>query len=123
MLTPQGMRNRDEGGTETRVDADQQPGIAAAASLFSSLFALDFAALAQNFSLFDAGTPDAWTIGLRPKQAGLASVFREARISGGDHVREVDMIDGHGDRTEIRLSEIELLKAGLTKQQQAGFDR
>jgi hypothetical protein len=121
VLTRDGMRNRDEGGTEMKISAAEQPGIAAASRIFFALFALDLKALATDFETFGVGTPAQWQIGLRPRAAALAAVFKDARLDGGDEVRSIELRDAHGDRTDILLSGVELPKQPLTPEQRARY--
>lgn len=121
VLTREGMRNRDEGGTELKISSAEQPGIAAAARIFFALFSLDLKALASDFETFGSGTPSQWEIGLRPKVAALSAVFRDARLDGGDDVRSIELRDAHGDRTDILVSSVELPKQGLTPEQRGRF--
>ena len=121
VLTREGMRNRDEGGTEVKVTAAEQPGIAAAARIFFALFSLDLPTLSADFETFGTGTPAQWQIGLRPRAKALAAVFRDARVLGGDDVQSIELRDANGDRTDIALSSVELAKQGLTPEQRGRF--
>ena len=118
ILTREGARSRDEGGAETRVSADQQPGVAVAARIFFALFALDFEALAKDFDTYGmptgAGKSAGWQVGLRPKLAAMSAVFREAVIDGAGHANRIELRDAHGDHTEILFPEVSILTDGLS---------
>ena len=118
ILTREGARSRDEGGAETRVSADQQPGVAVAARIFFALFALDFEALAKDFDTYGmptgSGKSTGWQVGLRPKLAAMSAVFREAVIDGAGHANRIELRDAHGDRTEILFPEVSILTDGLS---------
>ncbi len=118
ILTREGARSRDEGGAETRVSADQQPGVAVAARIFFALFALDFEALAKDFDTYGmptgSGRSAGWQVGLRPKLAAMSAVFREAVIDGAGHANRIELRDAHGDRTEILFPEVSILTDGLS---------
>jgi hypothetical protein len=125
ILTRDGARSRDEGGAETGVGAEQQPGVAVAARIFFALFALDFEALSKDFDLYGmpAGAPAAgWQVGMRPKLAAMSAVFRQALIEGAAHADRIVLEDAHGDRTEIRLPEVQVLGTGLTADDRHHFD-
>jgi hypothetical protein len=126
ILTRSGARSRDEGGSETRVDAAQQPGVAVAARIFFALFALDFDTLARDFDTYGIVTGSSaaagWQVGLRPKQAALSAVFRQAVIDGAAHATRIELQDAHGDRTEILLPEVTVLSDGLTAADRQRFD-
>lgn len=118
ILTREGARSRDEGGAETRVSADQQPGVAVAARIFFALFALDFEALSKDFDTYGIATGTGkgagWQVGLRPKLAAMSAVFREAVIDGAAHANRIELRDTHGDRTEILFPEAGVLTDGLS---------
>jgi hypothetical protein len=109
ILTREGARSRDEGGTETRVRAEDQPGVAVAARIFFALFALDFEALSRDFDTYGAPAGKAWQVGLRPRQAALLAVFSEALIEGSAQAERIELRDPHGDRTEIVFPEVSSL--------------
>ena len=118
ILTREGARSRDEGGAETRISADDQPGVAVAARIFFALFALDFEALSKDFDTYGiptgSGKTAGWQVGLRPKLAAMAAVFRESVIDGTQNANRIELRDAHGDRTEILLPEVTLLSDGLS---------
>jgi len=118
ILTREGARSRDEGGAETRINADEQPGVAVAARIFFALFALDFEALSKDFDTYGmptgTGKSAGWQVGLRPKLAAMSAVFREAVIDGTQHANRIELRDAHGDRTEILLPEVSILTDGLS---------
>jgi hypothetical protein len=121
VLTPTAMSQTDEGGKAIKLDAATQPAVRAAAGIFMALFAVDLKALDKDFQLF--GQPGAkegqWLLGLRPKNTALNAVFTQAVISGAAQVRQVELRDGHGDRTVIELIDTELLARPPTKQELA----
>lgn len=105
LLTPQGMTQRDEGAETLRLNADQ-PAVRVVGSIFLALFTLNVTALSQNFDLYGHKLTDKWTIGLKPKSSTVASVFKQAVISGQRNVEQVTLTDQHGDRTVIDLQAI-----------------
>ena len=117
VLTPQGMSQTDEGGRALKLSSDQQPALRVAARIFMALFAVDLKALDGEFNLFGIGTAGGWQLGLRPKNAALAQVFTEGIVSGGAHVRQVELRDAHGDRTVIELLDTQLLARAPTDQE------
>jgi hypothetical protein len=126
ILTREGARSRDEGGSETRVSAADQPGVAVAARIFFALFALDFEALSKDFDTFGMATGGGknagWQVGLRPKSAAMAAVFRESVIEGRQRADRIELRDAQGDRTEIALPEVTVLSGGLTAADKQRFD-
>ena len=75
--------------------------------MFFALFALDVERLADSFELFGDSSGERWRVGLRPRAGGLAQVFNQAVISGGETVERIELSSAGGDRTEIELSGVE----------------
>lgn len=118
VLTPTEAFQRDEGGVAIKVDA-AQPAVRAAAGIFMALFSIDLKSLNQDFRLYGVPTPSGWQMGLKPKRAAMAAVFAQAIISGAAQVQEIELTDSRGDRTVIRLSEVELLQREATVAERA----
>jgi hypothetical protein len=114
ILTREGARSRDEGGTVTRIGTADQPGVTVATRIFFALFALDFDVLSKDFDIYGTPRDDGWQIGLRPKSAAMSAVFREAVIDGARYAHKIELRDAQGDRTEILLPEVNVLTKGLT---------
>ena len=114
LLTQQGMIQRDEGKETLRVASQDQPGVRVIADIFLALFTLDVATLSTSFDLYghtskqSQASPQVsqWTVGLKPKSNAAASLFKHAIISGDKDVRQVVLVDQHGDRTVIDLQAI-----------------
>lgn len=104
ILTNEGIVQRDEGAQTMRLSADGQPAVRMIADVFLALFTLDVGNLGRNFDLYGKSQGDRWIIGLRPRSNAIASVFREATVTGAADVEQVVLIDTHGDRTVIDLS-------------------
>lgn len=122
ILTPTSMVQLDGGTTAIRISAEQQPGLRVVGDVFFSIFALDPAALAANFSLYGkAGKRGAWVMSLRPKNAALASAISAAVISGNARVEKVELWDAHGDQTEIILTTGKVKARALTPEEAALF--
>jgi outer membrane lipoprotein-sorting protein len=123
VLTQNGLLQSDQGAESLRLSAHEQPSVRVIASVFFALFTLDVDALEKNFALFaHANNPDArWTLGLRPKGNAIASVFKEAIVSGTTDVERIVLIDKRGDRTEIELRNVKYV-ATASKQVRALFE-
>jgi hypothetical protein len=122
VLTRSGMTMRAESAETVELSAQDQPAVRAAAEIVFALFALDLETLEQRFLLFAAGTPADWQVGLRPRDAVTASVFRQAVISGSGQVERVVLEDAAGDRTEVHLSDVAARSAPLSASERANFD-
>jgi hypothetical protein len=105
ILTRDGMTQRDAGATPIKLSSQQQPALRVVADVFLSLFALDLRLLSENFDTF--GMPDAqgWQLGLVPHAGALGGVVARVTIHGKTRVDHVDLVDSHGDRTELLLSD------------------
>jgi hypothetical protein len=106
LLTQQGMVQRDEGAETLRVSTNDQPAVRVIADIFLALFTLDVATLSSSFDLYGQKNNARWIIGLKPKSSAIASVFKQAVVSGGKDVEQVVVTDQHGDRTVIDLHAI-----------------
>jgi hypothetical protein len=122
VLTRDGMTMRAESAETVELSTQDQPGVRAAAEIVFALFALDLETLEHRFLLFAAGTPGQWQIGLRPRDAVTAAVFRQAVISGSRQVERVVLEDAAGDRTEVHLSDVAARSAPLSASERAHFD-
>jgi outer membrane lipoprotein-sorting protein len=123
ILTGNGMTQRDEGGDTLHVSVADQPALSVVSRVFFALFALDFDALSQDFTMTGlAGAGDAsWQLRLAPKTAALGSVFRQALVTGGATVKSVRLEDANGDVTEIALRDVQYDPQGLTADERRRF--
>lgn len=122
VLTGAGMTQRDEGGDTLHISVADQPALTVVSRVFFALFALDFDALSQDFSMSGqspAGAP--WQLVLKPKTAALGSVFRQALVSGDATVKAVRLEDANGDVTEIALQDVQYDRNGVTAEERSRF--
>jgi outer membrane lipoprotein-sorting protein len=122
VLTANGMTQRDEGGDTLHVSVADQPALTVVSRVFFALFALDFDALSQDFTMVGTsgrGTP--WELRLTPKTAALGSVFRQALVTGDATVQSVRLEDANGDVTEIDLRDVQYDPTGLTADERRRF--
>jgi hypothetical protein len=106
LLTQQGMVQRDEGTETLHVSSNDQPAVRVIADIFLALFTLDVATLSSSFDLYGQKNNARWIMGLKPTSSAVASVFKQAVVSGGKDVEQVVLTDQHGDRTVIDLHSI-----------------
>ena len=106
ILTRQGLVQRDEGAETLRLSSDEQPAVRVIANIFLALFTLDLSTLDSTFELYGEKQNAHWTIGLKPKSTAVASVFKQATVSGGKEVQEIVLTDKHDDRTVIDLQSV-----------------
>lgn len=87
-------------------DVPQQQGNAQI-RLFLSLLAGDWAALQDSFALSADGDPNAWTLTLTPENATLKQVMQQIVVRGDKIIREIDISETQGDRSELRFENVE----------------
>lgn len=123
ILTPNGMTQRDEGGDTLHVSVADQPALTVVSRVFFALFALDFDALSQDFTMSgsDGGKAAGWQLRLQPRTAALGSVFKQALVTGDATVKSVRLEDANGDVTEIELRDVQYDAKGLTADERRRF--
>jgi outer membrane lipoprotein-sorting protein len=122
ILTEGGMTQRDEGGETLHISVADQPALTVVSRVFFALFALDFNALSQDFTMTGTDAPGApWQLTLRPKTAALGSVFRQALVTGDATVTSVRLEDANGDLTEIALRDVQYDPKGMTPDERRRF--
>lgn len=123
-LTPQGVLQDDAGAPQNSVRNGGHA--AAAASMFFALFALDLETLARRFDLFfmepEAAPKKQWVLGLRPRDAAVATWFSRAILRGDQRVEQVSLFEPGGDRTEIDLQATALPLSSLTLAERQRFE-
>jgi len=122
ILTSDGMTQRDEGGETLRISVADQPALTVVSRVFFALFALDFDALSQDFTMTGADDRSAhWQLTLAPRTAALRSVFRQAIVMGDSTVKSVRLEDANGDVTQIELHAVQYDAKGLTADERRRF--
>jgi hypothetical protein len=74
--------------------------------LILALLSGDGDALAADFTLQLAGSAEAWTLSLTPRGALLGQIFSQVRLSGGQAVEQIEIVETQGDRTLMRLEQV-----------------
>ena len=99
-----------------------QPALTVVSRVFFALFALDFDALSQDFTMAGAdGGKTGWQLRLAPRTAALGSVFKQALVSGDATVKSVRLEDANGDVTEIELRDVQYDPKGPTADERRRF--
>jgi hypothetical protein len=112
-------------GTARRLgnaDASGADAMHAAIRMLSALLTLDVDALAATFDLFGDDTDGRWSVGLKPRAQDVATLVRDATISGARQVETVELHDANGDRTEIEFHDA-TYAAVPSAADQAHFDK
>jgi outer membrane lipoprotein-sorting protein len=122
ILTESGMTQRDEGGETLRISVADQPALTVVSRVFFALFALDFSALSQDFTMSAVDAPGApWQLVLKPRTAALGSVFHQALVTGDSTVKSVRLEDANGDVTEIALRDVQYDPKEMTADERRRF--
>lgn len=121
ILTHDGITQRDEGGESLRISAADQPALTVVSRVFFALFALDFDALSQDFTMHGVDSKPQWTLTLTPRTAALGSVFKQALIRGDATVASVTLEDANGDSTVIDLRDVTYDPKGLSADERRRF--
>ncbi len=103
VITGAGITRKHDDMSPAAAATASQPAQQAVARIFFSLFALDFDALARDFSLFGEQTNGQWRVGLKARRAALGRVFKDAVLAGSTAADTIVLRDAGGDRTEITL--------------------
>jgi hypothetical protein len=125
ILSGGGMVQRSAGVEAANVSGDQQPELRLASSIFFALFTLDIEALSHTFDLYGVSDHNRWQLGLRPKSAAMATLFKDALISGGANVERVLLYESNGDTTEINLRDLRSEQTELkpAERERLGFSK
>lgn len=108
------LSRQPDGSQRVEVDARQQPAMRSVNAVMFSLMSGDVGALSSRFDLAAQALPgDAWKLVLKPKSAALAKAFASIELQGDRYVRQVDIVEGNGDRTRLRFVELRETPARL----------
>lgn len=89
--------------------------------LFLSVLQGDQQGLREEFDLQLSGTEQDWLLTLLPRSLLLKQVFQRIEVRGNQHVRSIELLESQGDRTLMRMMEIEP-STELKTDEQAAFD-
>ncbi len=124
VITRERILSRDGAGNgRVEADASQQPALRQVNAMMFALMGGDVSALASRFDIDAQALPgDAWSLTLKPKSAGLAKAFTRIDLQGDKYVREVDIVEGGGDRTVLKFVDLSEAPAQLTADEAQRFD-
>ncbi|MBV7433620.1 outer membrane lipoprotein carrier protein LolA [Cardiobacteriaceae bacterium TAE3-ERU3] len=74
--------------------------------LFLSLLGGDWDELESGFTLEAQGDIDGWTLTLIPKYSTLQQVLEKIVVRGDQIIREIDISEAQGDRSELHFSDV-----------------
>lgn len=89
--------------------------------LFLSVLQGDQQGLREEFDLQLSGVEQDWLLTLLPRSLLLKQVFQRIEVRGDQHVRSIELFESQGDRTLMRMLEVES-GTELEADEQAVFD-
>ncbi|WP_341675756.1 outer membrane lipoprotein carrier protein LolA [Niveibacterium sp. SC-1] len=104
-----------------RLSADKEPAVRAINGVMFALLAGDVGELEKRFSVSGKVEAGRWSLKLVPRDSALGQVITRIDLSGQRFVETVDMEDGNGDRTHIRMLDSQPADS-LGKAEAAQFD-
>ncbi len=117
------LSRQPDGRVKIELDGSRQPALAAVNAMLLALVSGDVQALSVHFDANAVLEPGvAWRMRLVPRSASLSKVFVEIKMSGDQHVREVEIAETGGDRTRLRFIGFKTVPAQLTRDEAALFD-
>ncbi|MBW9461331.1 outer membrane lipoprotein carrier protein LolA [Kluyvera sp. EC_51] len=104
------------------ITAENNPQMFQFNHLLRALFQADRTVLEQNFRVEfkDMGEGN-WTLRLTPTTTPLDKIFATINLAGKDYLERIALNDKQGDRTEIALSQHQLMPAQLTDDERQRF--
>ncbi len=120
-ITGAGITRKYDDVSHAAAGRVSQPAQQTVARIFFNLFALDFDALARDFSLFGERIGGQWRVGLRARRAALGRVFKEAVLAGSTAADSIVLDDAGGNRTEITLHNLIFSSKPLPADDRARF--
>lgn len=103
------LRVADQWQLQTKQDAANRQ-----SRLFLAVLAGDQQGLEEDFSFALSGDEHGWQLVLTPKALLLQQIFTQIVIKGADYVRSIELHETQGDRTLMRMENVEqyrMLKA------------
>lgn len=85
------------------LDASKEPTVRVINSVLFALLAGDIEVLRTQFDVAGAVKADGWNLELKPKTKGLAAVLTRITLAGDRFVRHLELTEGTGDVTVIRV--------------------
>jgi len=106
-LTRSSITQEQGGQVLFKLSADREPAVRAMSEILLPLFGANFSQLEKHFHISGEVAGKSWRVVLDPIPAVLLQVFRQIRLEGTSHIQRVELMDGNGDRTEIRFSRVQ----------------
>lgn len=102
-VTPRELLQKDARGQTTRLSTDKEPVVATVSQVLMAVLGGDLAPLARLFEVKGSLDAQRWQLVLSPRQAGMAQLISEIRLTGNTLVDSVTLLSPGGDQTHIEM--------------------
>jgi outer membrane lipoprotein-sorting protein len=119
-VRPDDIRSTQGGAEVFSLSASKEPTVRVINQVLFALLAGDVEVLRTHFEVTGTIDNKAWHLDLTPKAKALEKVLARISLDGDGFVRSLELTEGSGDVTRIRLDEPSSAQA-LSAEEQAGF--
>lgn len=123
ILTPRGLFQQSHDETIVEISADEQPLVRQMTRIMLAIFSGDEEVLLEQFHVYFTGSPERWSMGLRPRKAVMKKVIRQITLSGGKTIDALKILEDSGDQTFIEFQPEADSPDELTTKEQGYFER
>jgi hypothetical protein len=120
-VTPGEIAQLKDGKVSFRMKAEEQPVLKLVGQVLFAVFAADVDELKRHFEISGTMQGGHWEALLLPKEAWVAKVAKEIRLSGSQSLETLQISESNGDKSSIRFSKV-LLNTSLSVQEKALFE-
>jgi hypothetical protein len=93
-----------DGNVARKLSASEEPAVRTISETLFGVMAADLGVLAQRFLVDGEAGREGWHLVLTPRDAALARWVQRVELAGERFLRGIQLQEGSGDRTDIRLS-------------------
>lgn len=113
----------DENGKREQLPLANLPQFKALSDVFLAVFTGDTGSLGESFVASTSVGGKTWTLTLRPRDKSLSDHVSEIRVSGGEFVEKLEVVETRGDRTHIGFDGMQTDKCVLSDAENGYFAR
>jgi hypothetical protein len=104
-----------------RLDAKQEPTVRTINSVLFSLLSGDLGQLDKLFEVDGSADANGWKVSLKAREAALAKAIGVISLDGAAYVKNIQISEASGDRTQIAFSEIATGEGAISAEEAALF--
>ncbi len=104
-----------------RLEAKREPTVRIINSVLFSLLAGDLAQLDKLFEVEANVQEQSWQVKLKAKDAALAKAIGSIALDGAAYVKNIQMLDASGDKTDIQFFDIKTGESAMLAEEAALF--